>query len=914
MRLLIIFILATASLPAQNLKFKIKQLPKDTSVGRVVLSSLTDSTMTYSDLLKIDNDSLYFKGSGVLTSAMNVGGSGYWTQTGSDIYYNTGKVGIGTPSPNAKMQVDFSSYETGLQLNNTNTQYALIGLGALDTTKAFIGYNSGLGFFGGEAGIGTIIQANAKYGLYMDTFLNIYLGSSIVTPTAKLDVDGNIKSSGSLTLGTPLSVANGGTGSTTLSGAGIVTGSGTTNYLPKFTSSNAIGNSQIYDLSGNILIGTTSNSEGAKLKIEGGYVYLKETGGANVYLRSAYDPNTAAIQVQSASDLAFATNNITRMTLTSDGNLGLGVTPSASSVKTFEINAVGNALSGFGSADIALMSNAYYDNAFKYAASNLAASYRLQDGIHKWNIANSGTAGNPITFTQAMTLDASGRLGIGTSSPNNLLALYSASSEIYTQWVQSGTGTSSTDGLRIGLDASSNGIINLNEGTALITSVNGSERMRITNSGNVGIGTSSPSYKLHLAKTDTAGQYAYFGASSDGGSRGLTFTSSDNGEYLGAIHTIDATSGSGELAFATGGTERMRITSAGNVGIGTTTPAEKLDVNGNIKSTGTLTLGTPLSVANGGTGSTTQNFVDLSTTQTVGGAKTFTNNFTTNGGNVKLGTNNWPTNDYGESSGRILVNATNIPLLVWKQDTVANNPAFVHLGQTKEGINGTEQIRGGAIAGGYEGVSNNGYLSLFTTPSSNELTERVRINAAGNVGIGTTTPDGKLDVNGTSYFRGDLILYGTKKLYLDNGSDTYLTEVSANTMQFVTAGSERMRITSAGNVGIGTTSPDSKLEVNGSATNTSANGESDATIDFSLSNIAYTSSTSSTITLQNIKDGGAYTLITTDTNLNTVVTFNAGTSYTIYYMGTVARTFGKQHLYSFIVAGTNVYVTMATQN
>lgn len=74
MRLLIIFMLAAASLPAQNLKFKVKQLPKDTSVGRVVLSSLTDSTMTYSDLLKIDNDSLYFKGSGVLTSAMNVGG------------------------------------------------------------------------------------------------------------------------------------------------------------------------------------------------------------------------------------------------------------------------------------------------------------------------------------------------------------------------------------------------------------------------------------------------------------------------------------------------------------------------------------------------------------------------------------------------------------------------------------------------------------------------------------------------------------------------------------------------------------------------------------------------------------------------------------------------------------------------
>lgn len=77
------------------------------------------------------------------------------------------------------------------------------------------------------------------------------------------------------------------------------------------------------------------------------------------------------------------------------------------------------------------------------------------------------------------------------SGSNNLLIFYSASSAIYSQWTQSATGTSSTDGLRIGLDASSNGIIDLNEGTALITSVNGSERMRITSGGNVLIGTTT---------------------------------------------------------------------------------------------------------------------------------------------------------------------------------------------------------------------------------------------------------------------------------------------------------------------------------------------------------------------------------------------------------------------------------------
>lgn len=116
-----------------------------------------------------------------------------------------------------------------------------------------------------------------------------------------------------------------------------------------------------------------------------------------------------------------------------------------------------------------------------------------------------------------------------------------------------------------------------------------------------------------------------------------------------------------------------------------------------------------------------------------------------------------------------------------------------------------------------------------------------------------------------------------------------------------------------GKVGINTTTPGSTLEVNGSATNTVAlNAVSGTTVDFSKSNLAYTSASGSTITLTNIKDGGAYTLAFTSTSATGAVNFSA-TGFTFVDMGTENRTSGKRHLYNFIVAGNLVFVTMATE-
>ena len=117
-----------------------------------------------------------------------------------------------------------------------------------------------------------------------------------------------------------------------------------------------------------------------------------------------------------------------------------------------------------------------------------------------------------------------------------------------------------------------------------------------------------------------------------------------------------------------------------------------------------------------------------------------------------------------------------------------------------------------------------------------------------------------------------------------------------------------------GNVGIGSSTPTVKLEVNGAATNTSTyNAGSSATIDFSQSNLAYTSATGTTYTLSNLKDGGAYSLILTSTSITGSAAFTS-TGFTFKYMGTSSMTSGKTHIYSFIVAGTVVYVSMATEN
>ena len=126
----------------------------------------------------------------------------------------------------------------------------------------------------------------------------------------------------------------------------------------------------------------------------------------------------------------------------------------------------------------------------------------------------------------------------------------------------------------------------------------GTERMRITAAGNVGIGNSAPSYLLDVNGTGRFSGSLLVNGTINAyytGKSGLLINEDSSGNVF--INQQD----NGPLILNTNNTERMRISAAGNVGIGTNAPAYLLDVNGTGRFTGALTLSTALSAANGGT-------------------------------------------------------------------------------------------------------------------------------------------------------------------------------------------------------------------------------------------------------------------------------------------------------------------------
>ena len=161
---------------------------------------------------------------------------------------------------------------------------------------------------------------------------------------------------------------------------------------------------------------------------------------------------------------------------------------------------------------------------------------------------------------------------------------------------------------------------------------------------------------------------------------------------------------------------------------------------------------------------------------------------------------------------------------------------------------------------------------------------------------------------------------GTGGIYKGSGSLTAATTVTggANTLAITSTATNgfsvdgtTLSVDAANNrIGIGTSTPASKLEVDGSVTNKSSIAATSLNIDFSASNLAYTTSSAGLITLSNVKDGGTYTLNLRGTTTGTS-TF-AATGFTFKTVNNGATTTGKETIYTFLVLGTVIYVYMVT--
>jgi hypothetical protein len=210
-------------------------------------------------------------------------------------------------------------------------------------------------------------------------------------------------------------------------------------------------------------------------------------------ITTAGDTNTG-IFFPAADTIAFTEGGVESMRIDSSGNLGLGVTPSAwgSQWKALQIN---TGASIYGSSTFTIVGQNFVGQSStdNYISNGFALRYYQNNGQHVWQNAPSGTAGNAITFTQAMTLDASGNLGVGTTSPTNKLTVSNA-------------GANGLEVNPVGTNSGTN-LLSYNRGAGSWTTLNhyaadhrwydgvtSTERMRVDSSGNLLVGTTvSPS-------------------------------------------------------------------------------------------------------------------------------------------------------------------------------------------------------------------------------------------------------------------------------------------------------------------------------------------------------------------------------------------------------------------------------------
>ena len=574
----------------------------------------------------------------------------------------------------------------------------------------------------------------------------------------------------------------------------------------------------------------------------------------------------------------------TKMFIQSGGNVGIGTTSPTTklevggfSTNTSSIKAGSLEIQSYAINNGWFAENLYYNGSaggWTLRNAGYATKIYMQDGAIEFKRAASGAAGSTASITSTMRLLNNGNVGIGTTAPLEKLHVVGkinssnniVSNSTYTMFTGRSNRTTDdygglnkeyfkanlvTAGPNTTGEASAHGIADLRFQLANSPgNTNMSDIMTLRSGGNVGIGTTTPDSTLQIVgNNSTAGT--------------LTLNDANKGDQRSHIHY--GSNGDWYIRSAAVAGKIILQDNGGNVGIGTTSPSEKLHVVGN----GVFHSGANLGRIKVGRSANQEIEIYVDDTNNIitayqdsdgnsshvfaldrefdgTGANYFeirkggsAQMHIDTSGNVGIGTTTFPTTAIGDRE-----------LLV--QGAIASKPAGVDDYYSYLKSNWSDD---GAFELGIQGADTN--HKLITTSNYYYGTQlnfhtsdqkRMVIDTNGNVGIGTTSPEGKLNIvadNGST-------ASAVKTLVLGGGTDTtgngqYIqfrsssnatlgSQISgsrtgagaASDLKFHTTGSdsvvrERMVINSSGNVGIGTTSPSTKLDVDGVITATSGN-------------------------------------------------------------------------------------------
>ena len=457
---------------------------------------------------------------------------------------------------------------------------------------------------------------------------------------------------------------------------------------------------------------------------------------------------------QEAAKITFKTSNTTKATITSTGRLGLSTTN-----PQVLLDAGGASSGGLGGLNnsvlyAGLTNNTNFGGIVLGAGSNgnvpFVAASKLSDGSNlPLDLITAGTS--------RIRILADGKIGIGTTSPSSFLhvdgdvTISDASPSIR---FSDDAGSPQNPDYRIQVNA---GKFVINDDTSSVT------RLLIDSSGRVGIGTTTPTQLIDVlkssndsiikARTTAAGAYFEADSAASNGFYGIRLSSSGTERwFIGSYNSNNFQIKDGSSA---SGAERFTIQDGtGNIGIGTTSPAVKLDV-----------VHTNVSVSPG-----TNDIAVFRKT--------------------------------GEGYLKVLSNNSGV--------------GGIAFGDTDDNFIGAVR---------YDHSEN--ALEFFVNNS-----EKVRVDSSGRLGIGTTSPTAPLHIqkSGTSQnlltLESDMGTVNNRTLIIGSPTSDSMSEpfrfTTGNSIQFRIDASDALTITDSANVGIGTPSPTTKLQIDTPSLNTSS--------------------------------------------------------------------------------------------